>query len=179
LKVNKIDKKKPKKAPLKKGGAYSRKKVQKKPEAQPKVLDEQSTKPKVIGGKGMMNPSTGKKFTSEYQPSSEAKKAGIRRSKTLRELLTMPLKSKLPKSEEQFIRQVMNTYGIEREEVDVRLFMEMKLAQRAYKDGDAIAYKALLDRAFGKPMQEQPPVVDTPTGEKSIIDLGDGLQLEI
>lgn len=144
-----------------------------------KVEEPVIEKPKIKGGKNAMNPTTGKKFTSEYQPTPEAKRAGIIRAKTLRELLTMPLNSKLPKTEEEFIKQVMATYNLKREEVDVRLFMEMKLAERVYKHGDAIAYKALLDRAFGKPMTEQPPVIETPQGEKSVISMGNGIEIEI
>lgn len=157
------------------------KQIQKKPlkATKTKEVIQEAEKPKVKGGKGMMNGSTGKKFSKDYQPSNEAKRAGILRAKTLRELLSMPIKSKLPKTQEAFIQEVMRTYGVKREEVDVRLFMEMKLAERVYKTGDAMAYKALLDRAFGKPMTEQPPVVETPQGEKSIISLGDGIDIEI
>lgn len=145
----------------------------------PKQDDKDSTTKKIKGGPGMMNGETGRKFSKDYQPSREAKKAGIVRAKTLRELLSMPLKSKLPDTEEEFIQQVMRTYQVKREEVDLRLFMEMKLAERAYKYGDAIAYKALLDRALGKPMTEQPPVIETPQGEKSFISLPNGIQIEI
>lgn len=145
----------------------------------PKQDDKHSTTKKIKGGPGMMNGETGRKFSKDYQPSREAKKAGIVRAKTLRELLSMPLKSKLPETEEDFIQQVMKTYQVKREEVDLRLFMEMKLAERAYKFGDAIAYKALLDRALGKPMTEQPPVIETPQGEKSFISLPNGIQIEI
>ena len=154
---------------------------EKKPVKAAKKKTEEPTieKPPIKYGKGAMNGSTGKKFSKDYQPSKEAKMAGIIRRKTLKELLSMPLKSKLPKTEEEFICHVMATYNIKREEVDVRLFMEMKLAERVYKHGDAIAYKALLDRAFGKPMTEHPPVVETPQGEKSIISMGNGIEIEI
>ena len=56
--------------------------------------------------------------------------------------------------------------------------MTLALIKKA-REGDVAAYKALMDRALGKPMQEQPPVIETPQGEKSIISLGDGTSLEI
>ena len=104
-----------------------------------------------------MNPSTGRKFSKDYQPSGEAKSAGKRRAKTLREFLSMPLrKGKMAEEYEEFLKECISVYGVSKEDIDIRLFMEMRMTSMALK-GDVQAYKALLDRAIGKPREEQAP----------------------
>lgn len=123
----------------------------------------------------------GVKFSKENQPSPEAKSQGKQVAKTLREFLMMPLKKgKLTKEFDKFLNECVTNYGIPKEQVNVRLFMEMRIASMAVK-GDVQAYKALLDRAIGKPREEQAPIVDQPTSEeeKTKFILPGGIELEL
>ena len=132
-------------------------------------------------GKGAMNGATGRPFSKENQPSPEAKSQGKQVAKTLREFLMMPLKKgKLTKEFDKFLNECVTNYGIPKEQVNVRLFMEMRIASMAVK-GDVQAYKALLDRAIGKPREEQAPIVDQPTSEeeKTKFILPGGIELEL
>jgi hypothetical protein len=92
----------------------------------------------------------------------------------------MPLKKgKLAKDYQDFLTECVQVYGVNKEDIDVRLFMEMRMASMALK-GDVQAYKALLDRAIGKPREEQAPIIDTiETREVNKIQLPDGSIMEI
>lgn len=146
------------------------------------VAENDKPATKIKGGKGMMNGSTGKKFSKDYQPDPAKSLATRMKKKNLREFLAMSLgKGKLPKDINDFLNTANRVYGIKKEEVDVRLLMEMRLAYNAIQTGDVAAYKAIMDRAFGKPMQEQAPVVDVPQedGERTKFVLPNGIEFEI
>lgn len=136
------------------------------------------------GGKGKLrhedNP---KPFTSENQPSPEAKKQGKWKAKTLKEFLTMPVGKSLDPEHEAVIQRLCDAYGVPRDYVDNKLLMELSIAQKAHEQGDEARYKALCDRAFGKPRNEgwdaPPPVEEAPDRQKSVIDLGNGIIFEI
>ena len=150
--------------------------IQEQPKAEGKETNEVKTK---RVGKGSLDGTEGKRFSKEYQPSPEAKAAGKKAAKTIREFLNMPLKQgRISKDYEKFVRECVNNYGISRDQINHRLFLDMRMASLALK-GDVSAYKALLDRAIGKPMTEQPPVIEVEQGEKSFISFGNGSQLEI
>ena len=123
----------------------------------------------------------GVKFTKENQPTPEAKSEGKRVAKSLREFLMMPLKKgKLTKEFDRFLYECVTNYGIPKEEVTVKLFMEMRIASQAVR-GDVQAYKALQDRAFGKPREEQAPIIETANheDEKTKFILPGGIELEL
>lgn len=92
-------------------------------------------------------------FTSENQPSPEAKSAGKRRAKTLKELLAVSVKGNDKSS--KVVRGMIATYlGCDPDEVsdDMTLEIAMHLRQidKAIKKGDTQAYNSVMDRAHGK-----------------------------
>jgi len=132
-------------------------------------------------GHGAMNGKTGRPFSKENQPSGEAKSRGKQAAKTLRELLSMPVKKgRMAKSYDDFLRECVNVYGIPKELINYRLFMDMRMVSVALK-GDVQAYKAVLDRVIGRPREEQAPIVDIPQddGEKTVFRLPGDIDFEI
>lgn len=119
------------------------------------------------------------KFSSENQPPIENKLKGKFVAKTLREMLSMPIIGKLPDDQETFLLKVQQAYGIERDQIDIRLFMEFRIAMKALEDGDVTAYKALLERAFGRSPEAKPIEDETGVPKKTTFDLGGGNTFEI
>jgi hypothetical protein len=64
--------------------------------------------------------------------------------------------------------------------INYRLFLDMRMVSIALK-GDVHAYKALLDRAIGKPREEQAPMIETTQNddEKTKFLLPGGIEFEI
>lgn len=118
-------------------------------------------------------------FTSTNQPPPENKSKGKFVAKTLREMLSMPIIGKLPDDQETFLLKVQQAYGIERHQIDIRLFMEFRIAMKALEDGDVTAYKALLERAFGRSPEAKPIEDETGVVKKTTFDLGGGNTFEI
>lgn len=144
---------------------------------------DNSPKERPKSGRGAMNGvQTGVSFTKDNQPSGAAKAAGKFRAKTLRQLLESPLaKGRLPNDMQQILQEMYAAYGISKEQIDVRLFMDMKMISQAIKTGDVAAYKAVLDRVYGRPREEQAPIVDNVNeeGERTSFTLPGGIDLEI
>ena len=82
---------------------------------------------------------------------------------------------------QQILQEMYAAYGISKEQIDVRLFMDMKMISQAIKTGDVAAYKAVLDRVYGRPREEQAPIVDNVNeeGERTSFTLPGGIDLEI
>ena len=143
--------------------------------------DEKPTKPKIIGGPGKMNPSTGKKFSKDYQPDPKKVSEGIRRTYALRELLGLRTGSMKTKTDKDYRTVTAAYFGIEEDQVTVKMVMEFRQIEKAIRKSDTSAFVAVMDRAYGKPPQAEPEISDKPLveGQTSKVDLGNGIILEL
>lgn len=101
-------------------------------------------------------------FTSENQPSPEAKSLGRRKKRTLKELAEIVVEGKgLEKA-----KQIAKRLGIplEDDEFTAELIMTLRLIEKAINLGDVSAYSAVMDRMKGKPKQS----VDVTSGGDKI-----------
>jgi hypothetical protein len=106
-----------------------------------------------------------KKFTSEYQPSREAKSKGaLKRHAGERLLNAVVGDGDLKEAAEKMLYAL----GIEVDEVTVEWLMYLAQIQKAVQQGDTNAFNAVMDRVKGKPKQsleveakEPPPILDT------------------
>lgn len=148
--------------------------------AEPEKNAEKSPKPT---GKNSIRPHhSPKPFTSENQPSPEAKRAGQRRYWALKELLNLPAGRAFKEGGKDYVKACAEWFGIEIEEVTVKLLMEFRQVEKAVKKSDTNAFKAIQDRAFGKPRQEgwdEVPEQPKEEGGKSAIDFGGGIIFEV
>lgn len=132
-------------------------------------------------GKGAMNGiQTGPGFTSENQPSPEAKKEGMRRAKSTRDLLNR-IVGEIPGTSKDYVHLTAAFFNIEADEVTVRMIMDFRQAEKAIK-GNTQAYKVVTDRAFGRPAPEKVEDIeakDEKVGSKSRIDLGGGIFFDV
>lgn len=107
---------------------------------------------KVKGGKGMMGPDTGKKFSKDYQPSAASKKAGWAKKRKGQELVQAILQEAFKGMKDSKLKQQAAEYfGIAQKNVTVEMMLHFRQAEKAIQKADTQAYSALLDRAFGKP----------------------------
>jgi len=92
-----------------------------------------------------------KGFTSENQPSGEAKSQGHKRKKALKDLADALINGeRLDK-----LKVTANKVGIDLEDNEFTLDIAMTLKQieKAFDEGDTRAYQAAMDRLMGKPNQ--------------------------
>jgi len=126
----------------------------------------------------------GPTFTSEYQPSPEAKKAGHRRKWLLKQLLDLQPKKGTNRHWDKIINEACEHFGIQDTELTNQMLMEYRMLVEASRKGNVAAFRAITERVYGRPRQEDaPPPVATPDEEqvrqKSQINLGDGIQFEL
>ena len=142
--------------------------------------DNEPTKPKIIGGPGKMNPSTGKKFSKDYQPDPKKVSEGIRRTYALRELLGLSTGNAFKGSKTDYRALTAHYFGIEEKEVTVKMVMEFRQIEKAVLKGDTQAFSVIMDRAYGKAPQAEQEISDKPlvAGQTSQVDLGNGIILE-
>ena len=91
-------------------------------------------------------------FTKDNQPSSEVKKAGHRKKKTLKDLADALISGeRLDKC-----KVIANKVGIDLEDNEFTLDIAMTLKQieKAFDEGDTRAYQAAMDRLMGKAPQQ-------------------------
>lgn len=119
-----------------------------------------------------------KPFTSENQPSGEAKSKGQRRYYATRDLLRTVV-SRLPDTDKDLIKKIAAAYGVSEKDVDVNMLLDFQQIQKAIKEQDTQAYKAVKVFAFGRPAEEQPLIIDQKTDEKNKIVMPGGYPLEI
>jgi hypothetical protein len=132
-------------------------------------------------GKGAMNGNeTGIPYSKDNQPSPEAKKEGIRRAKSTRDLLNR-IVGEIPGTSKDYVQLTAAFFNIEADEVTVRMIMDFRQAEKAIK-GNTQAYKVVTDRAFGRPAPEKVEDIeakDEKVGSKSRIDLGGGIFFDV
>ena len=90
------------------------------------------------------------RFSSDNQPSSEAKKQGKKKAKLLKEIAAMPVTNKLYAK----IKAVADILGLVQDDIDIEMAMHIRQMQNAIDDGDVRSYTALFDRLKGKPKQD-------------------------
>lgn len=88
-------------------------------------------------------------FTSDRQPSPEAKKAG-RIKKTLLKQIAKQIVSGTYKESLEDLAELL---GVDPEAIDLETAMHLKQMEKALTKGDTYAYNALMDRLKGKPVQ--------------------------
>jgi len=94
----------------------------------------------------------GKKFTSDNQPSPEAKKKGWQKKRLLKDLADILLQG--DKLNE--FKTLSKDLGIDLtdDEMTLEVAMSLKQAEKAIEKGDTSAYNSVMDRLKGRPMQE-------------------------
>lgn len=90
----------------------------------------------------------GVKFSSEHQPSPEAKSEGKRKKKLLKEISEMIVSG----SEIQEIAEPLSFYfGVQPDDLDHETLADLVQLQKAIKEGDTRAYAEFKDRLRGRP----------------------------
>lgn len=95
--------------------------------------------------------SKGTQFTSENQPSPEAKSNGKRKKRILRDLANAVVTGeRLERA-----REIAEALGLDLEddEFTFDIVLTMRQAEKALAKGDTSAYNAVMDRLIGKPKQ--------------------------
>src|SRR5687768_6244353 len=97
-------------------------------------------------GKGEITPADGTRFTSDNQPSGEAKSLGKKKKRLLKDILELsfigPSGGRLKKAASEYL-------GIPQEEITVEMMMQFRMVEKAIKDSDTPAFNAIMDRAYG------------------------------
>ena len=143
-------------------------------------VEKTTTRPK--SGKGAMNGlETGRPFSKENQPDPKRKSEGAKRHWVLRDLLNKVTGQKFEGSAKVYRDLCARYFQIEPSQVTVKMIMDFRQIERAILKGDTTAYKAITDRAYGRPREEQAPIVDIPTdtSEATKFILPGGIEFEI
>jgi hypothetical protein len=113
---------------------------------------ETSIKPR---RKGPMNgKETGIPFGEQKQPSSEAKKAGWARRNRGIELVKNILSLKFKGAKDSDLRKKIAQYfGVPENDITVEDMMIFRQSEKAIKNADTNAFKAIMERGFGAPKQ--------------------------
>lgn len=123
-------------------------------------------------GKG--KPPKDKQFSSTYQPSPQAKSAGLLKRKTGVELARAILQLSFEGAKDSPLKKAAAEYfNVSEEEITVEMMLLFRQAEKAVQKGDTRAFEAVMDRAHGKAKQ----AVDvTSNGEsmKPVIKIGYG-----
>ena len=101
-------------------------------------------------------------FTKENQPTSEAKSAGRKRVRDLKQLAAMLLNGEGVDRAKLTAKQV--GINLEDDEYTLEIVMTLRQVEKALKKGDTRAYNAAMDRMRGK----APANLDITTGGESI-----------
>lgn len=146
-----------------------------------KQVDSDKAPTKIEGGKGKMNGNTGKKFSKDYQPDPKKVSEGLKRHFAIRDMLSIVTGQKFEGSTKVY-RDLCAAYlGINAADVTIRMIMDFRQIEKGILKGDTRAYEAIMNRAYGKPREEQAPIVDIPQddGEKTVFKLPGGIDFEI
>ena len=103
-------------------------------------------------GKIIDGTNEGNSFTSENQPSGEAKSLGKLKKRALKDLANALISGdRLDKC--KFIAEKVGL-DLSDEEFTLEIAMTLKQIERALDEGDTKAFNAAMDRLLGKPKQE-------------------------
>jgi len=98
-------------------------------------------------------------FTSERQPSGEAKSEGHKRKLLLKEISEQLVSGEALSD----LKPLARYLGVSENEIDIETLMHLKQIEKAIKEQDTRAYNAVMDRLKGKPAQS---IDHTSGGEK-------------
>ena len=118
------------------------------------------------GGKSNIKPSDGvsTRFSSENQPSPEAKSEGKRKGILLRAIASQLVSGQAKEA----LKPLAEYLEIDIDEIDLETAMHLKQMELAIKKGDTKAYNAVLDRLNGKPIQA---VIDKTPPKPTILQI--------
>jgi ribosomal 50S subunit-associated protein YjgA (DUF615 family) len=95
-------------------------------------------------------PENGKKFSKDYQPSGENKSKGKAKSRLLKDLLEMAFVG----AKGAKLRKAAAAYmNLPEETITLEDMMHYRQIEKAISKSNTFAYQAVLDRAYGKPVQ--------------------------
>lgn len=104
--------------------------------------------------KRQRKPLEGVKFSSDYQPSGEAKSKGKQRKKFTREVMKEMLSMKYKFTPESRIKeQLVNAFGAGVLELTVAEVMVIQQMNKAVLKADTYAFQTVMDQALGRPVQ--------------------------
>jgi hypothetical protein len=117
---------------------------------------ETTLKPRKRAGRGGYPPPDPKKpFTTENQPTPEAKKAGWLKKKRAQELVKAVLELGFQGKKNKSLRKEAAEYfTIDENEITFELMLLFKQTKKAIDDSDTPAFNALMDRGYGKPKEK-------------------------
>lgn len=117
-----------------------------------KTSEKPARKP---GRNGTILPDPPNPFTSENQPSPEAKRAGWLKKKRGPELAKAILDLAFKGQKNQKLKKAAATYfGLPETEITNEMMLLFKQAEKAIQYADTQAFNAFMDRAYGKPKEK-------------------------
>lgn len=107
------------------------------------------------GRNGNVPPDTPKPFTSDNQPTPEAKREGWLKKKRAQELVKAVLELNFQGGKGAALKKEAAEYfGIDAKEITIEMMLLYKQTKKAIDDSDTQAFNAVMDRAFGKPKEK-------------------------
>jgi hypothetical protein len=104
--------------------------------------------------KRQRKPLVGVKFTSENQPTGQAKSAGKQKKKFTREVLKEMLNMPYKFAEDSGLKkQLIAAFGKDVLDLPIGEIMSLMQMQKAVLKGDTAAYNSVIDQALGRPAQ--------------------------
>ena len=111
------------------------------------------------------------RFTSDSQPSGEAKSRGKKKAKLIKDIATQIVKGGVKDA----LKPLANYLGLEIDQINLETVMHLKQMEKAIKNGDTNAYNAVMNRIAGRAKEF---IDHTTNGENiqptNIINLGQG-----
>lgn len=123
----------------------------------PKPIAKPVLKPNRPGRGGTVLPPSPNPFSKKNQPTPEAKSAGWKKRRILKDLLELTTGATFNNSTTDYRALTAKYFGIPETEVTVRMVMDFRQVEKAILSGDTAAYVAVNDRAYGKPKGEEQP----------------------
>lgn len=125
-------------------------------------------------GRGKINGNSGKKYSKEYQPSAERKKAGWLKWKRGQDLVKAILTTTFNGVKGSELRKMCSEYyNVPENKITVEMMLLFRQTEKAIQKADTPAFNAIMDRAHGKPSQNinfkdesDPVVIILPNGRE-------------
>jgi hypothetical protein len=126
----------------------------------------------------------GQGFTSENQPTGEAKSAGMKKKYALKTMLEMTVAKPMGRKQKEYYKEVAEYFDCGVNEVNTKMIMEFAMMQKAVVFKDPKAFQVVMDRAYGKTRQipedaPPPPTNEGADDQKSTFNLGPDIQFEV